>query len=252
MAFDFDDEFPRYVRIAERRAMAARHVAKLKKSGREVAPVRIEGRAIARTFWGKAFCDNLERYSDYASRMPRGRTYVRNGSVIDLQIARGRVTALVSGSEIYEIEISFAQLAKKRWSAIISQCSGQIGSLVELLQGKLSRSVLEILTRQESGLFPSPTEISLSCSCPDWASMCKHVAAALYGVGARLDEQPELFFVLRQVDQTELITRADVTRLGGAKEKDGKQGKKLVARTSLSSVFGIELDEDPAPTTRKR
>src|SRR4051794_25096102 len=108
-------EFRPYVSVAQRRAQAAKEVAKRKKQGQTVSPVRIEGQAIASTFWGQAWCTNLEGYSDFANRLPRGRTYVRNGSVVDLQIAQGKITALVSGSELYEIHIDIAALPKANW-----------------------------------------------------------------------------------------------------------------------------------------
>ena len=183
--------FQPYVSVAQRRANAAREVGKLKKKGRAVAPVVIEGRKIAQSFWGKAWCDNLECYSDYASRLPRGRSYVRNGSVVDLRIERGQLHALVSGSEVYTVKIDIAVAKPSRWKAICSDCAGSVGSLVELLQGKLSKNVMERVCRAGDGLFPAPGEIKMSCSCPDWADMCKHVAATLYGAGARLDAAPD-------------------------------------------------------------
>ena len=189
-----------YVSVAARRRHAAKRVAKMKKDGREISPIEIVGRKIATTFWGDAWCKNLESYSDYSNRLPRGRTYVHNGSVIDLQIEAGRVRSLVSGSDIYEVDTQIKSLAKKRWTDIKGQCAGKIDSLVELLQGSISTGVMEIVTCKGEGLFPAPREISLSCSCPDWATMCKHVAATLYGVGARLDHEPELLFTLRGVD----------------------------------------------------
>src|SRR5262245_10633830 len=206
-------EFRPYVPVAQRRAQAAREVEKRRKAGKAVSPVVIEGRAIANTFWGKAWCDNLESYSDFENRLPRGRTYVRNGSVVDLQIQPGKVTALVSGSELYEVRVDIATLPSAEWSSIKSRCAGQIGSLVELLQGKLSKGVIEIVTAHNGGLFPRPREIEMSCSCPDWAGMCKHIAAVLYGVGARLDHEPEMLFLLRNVDHQELIEEA-VSRVG--------------------------------------
>ena len=189
-------------------ARPPREMEKLKKKGHPVSPVVIEGRTIAKTFWGKAWCENLERYSDFANRLPRGRTYVRNGSVVDLQIAPGEVKALVSGSEIYKVAVKVAPVPKARWKSICKDCAGAIDSLVELLQGRFSKGVMERICRQKTGLFPSPAEIELSCSCPDWAAMCKHVAAVLYGIGARLDQQPELLFRLRKVDEKELIAKA--------------------------------------------
>src|ERR1700733_8406358 len=197
-----------YVSVAERRRKAAREMAQRKKQGYAVAPVTIEGRAIVKTFWGKAWCDNLERYSDFANRLPRGRTYVRNGSVVDLQIQPGSIQALVSGSQLYEVTLKIAPVAKHRWKSICEDCAGAIDSLVELLQGRFSKGVMERICRQSQGLFPSPAEIKLSCSCADWAGMCKHVAAVLYGVGARFDHEPELLFRLREVDEKDLIVKA--------------------------------------------
>src|SRR5881409_3474830 len=191
-------EWRAYVRAARRRRQAGRELGRLRKKGQAVSPVVIEGRAIARTFWGKAWCDNLERYSDYSNRLPRGRAYVRNGSVMDLQIAPGEVQALVSGSRLYRTQVKVSAVPKGRWTAICTDCAGAIDSLVELLQGRFSKGVMERICQHGTGLFPSPGEIDLSCSCPDWASMCKHVAAVLYGIGGRLDSQPEVLFKLRR------------------------------------------------------
>ena len=179
-----------YVSVARRRLLAAREMQKLAKKGYRAAPVVIAGREIARTFWGKAWCENLESYGDYANRLPRGRTYVRNGSVVDLALSPGKVAARVSGSSLYLVTIDVRPLDDSRWRALSGQCAGAIDSVVELLQGRFAKGVMERLCRRETGLFPAPSEIKFSCSCPDWASMCKHVAAALYGVGARLAEAP--------------------------------------------------------------
>ena len=198
-----------YVPVAERRRRAERAMEKRRKGGHPVAPVRIAGRAIATTFWGRAWCDNMEGYHDYENRLPRGRTYVRNGSVVDLQIAPGRVTAVVSGSELYDVTITIKETPATQWRSICADCAGGIDSLVELLQGRFSKGVMERLCRQQGGLFPRPSDIRFSCSCPDHALMCKHVAAVLYGVGARLDQQPELLFRLRAVDETDLVAHVD-------------------------------------------
>ncbi len=232
-----------YVSQAERRRKAAIEMAKLRKKGHPVAPVVIEGRTIAQTFWGKAWCDNLEGYSDFENRLPRGRTYVRNGSVVDLQIAPGEVAARVSGSELYRVKVEVDAVPKKRWKAICKDCAGGIDSLVELLQGRFSKGVMERLCRQRAGLFPAPEEIRFSCSCPDWAEMCKHVAAVLYGVGARLDGQPELLFRLRQVDEKELLAGA-ARGLPVAARKPA--ASKVLAGEDLSGLFGLELADSAA------
>ena len=233
------DDWPAYVPVAERRLKAERAMEKLRKKGHPVAPVVIEGRKIASTFWGKAWCENLESYRDYENRLERGRTYVRNGSVVDLQIAPSEVTAMVSGSSMYNVKITIGEVNKKQWASICKDCAGRIDSLVELLQGRFSKGVMERICRQGSGLFPKPAEIRFSCSCPDYASMCKHVAAVLYGVGARLDQQPELLFRLRAVDEKDLVAHIDAA-LPMAKRAPAPH--KVLDADGLSALFGLDMD----------
>jgi uncharacterized Zn finger protein len=241
-------EWRPYVSVAERRRKAAREMAKLAKKGHPVSPVLIEGRTIAKTFWGKAWCDNLEGYSDYDNRLPRGRTYVRNGSVVDLQIAPGEIKARVSGSEIYEVAVKVSAVPKARWTSICADCAGAIDSLVELLQGRFSKGVMERICQQKTGLFPAPAEIQFTCSCPDWASMCKHVAAVLYGIGARLDEKPELLFKLRKVDEKALLAKAGK---GVPLSKKGPAPAKVLADDGLSELFGLDLGEGAVAKVKK-
>jgi uncharacterized Zn finger protein len=245
--FDSYAEFPAYVPVAARRAEAKRHADAAKKKGQALSPVVVNGRAIASSFWGKAWCDNLETYSDYANRLPRGRTYVRNGSVFDLQVAKGEVRAKVSGSSVYTTTVRVKPIADKSWKALVAKHASGVSSVVELLQGRLPKSLLEALADRASGLFPTPREIELACSCPDWASMCKHVAAVLYGVGARLDASPELFFVLRGVEVTDLAARGATVDF--VTQADGDLGD-----ADLGALFGIELGEAPGarPTKASR
>jgi uncharacterized Zn finger protein len=235
----YDGGWPRYVPVAERRRKAERAMEKLRKKGTLVSPVKIEGRQIATTFWGKAWCDNLESYRDYENRVERGRTYVRNGSVVDLQIAPREVTATVSGSSLYKIRISIAEVPKTHWKSICADCSGKIDSLVELLQARFSKAVMERICRQGSGLFPKPSEIRFSCSCLDHASMCKHVAAVLYGVGARLDAKPELLFRLRAVDERDLL--ADVGEVLPM-SKHVLSADKVLETDDIAALFGLDMD----------
>ncbi|MBP9713318.1 MAG: hypothetical protein KBD60_06425 [Sterolibacterium sp.] len=238
-----------YVPVAQRRAQAEKAAQKASKAGKGYTPIRVEGRSIAKTFWGKAWCEHLESCSDYANRLPRGRTYVRNGSVIDLKIEPGKVKALVMGSSLYQIEIGMAPLPAAHWQKLVQACAGSIATLVELLQGRFSKAVMEQLCAPKTGLFPTPKEIQLGCSCPDWASMCKHVAAALYGVGAQLDAKPELLFVLRQVDANDLLT---VQATAVAKTKKAPAKARLLDDSALADVFGLELAGTPAPAKLKR
>lgn len=232
------DGWPPYVPVAKRREQAAKQVAKMKKKGMNVFPIVIEGRLIAKTFWGKAWCDNLESYSDFENRLPRGRTYVRNGSVVHLDIDKGVINALVSGSSLYEVKITINVIAQEKWKAVVTNCAGSIGSMVELLQGKFSKSVMQVISHKDQGLFPSPREIKVKCNCPDYATMCKHASAVLYGIGARLDSQPELLFVLRQANHFELLDSATVS---ANLDKSVKAQEGLDA-SELSAIFGIDIE----------
>ena len=231
-----------YVPVAARRIQAEEIARKASKKGAKLSPVTASRGAIARTFWGRSWCDNLERYSDYENRLPRGRTYLRNGSVIDLVVGKGEVKAQVVGSSLYKVTVKVTAVPDQQWQAITSDCAGSIDSLVELLQGKLSGAVMARICKPGTGLFPTPKEIKLDCSCPDWADMCKHVAAVLYGVGARLDTQPELLFKLRRVDAADLVKRA-----GAGLPKTGKRpaSARVLDDARLGDVFGIEMDEAP-------
>jgi uncharacterized Zn finger protein len=236
-----------YVPVAARRRQALKEIAKLSKKGRALSPVTVEGRTIATTFWGKAWCENLERYSDFENRLPRGRTYLRNGSVIDLQIAPGEIKALVSGSEIYKVMVKVTSVSKPRWQSICKDCAGAIDSLIELLQGRFSKGVMERVCREKTGLFPSPAEIKFSCSCPDYAGMCKHIAAVLYGIGARLDQKPDLLFRLHDVDEKDLIAGAGKALPLGQK---AQAASKVLGGEDLSDLFGLDMAQNTGRSRR--
>ena len=243
--------WPRYVPVAERRAKARKKVQQLRKKGHKIYPVHIEGRTIACSFWGQGWCTHLESFSDFSNRLPRGRTYVRNGSVCHLDIKPGQVTAMVSGSQIYNVSIGIKELSPAIWEDVKHKCAGSIGSLLELLQGKLSDEVMQTVTDARKGLFPRPEEISLQCDCPDWAVMCKHVAAVLYGIGHRLDQEPELLFTLRGVEARELIA-SDLSFL----DESSQVAEDTLSYDDVGDIFGIELEEDlqiqdPKPEDRE-
>lgn len=230
--------FPKSMTVAERRLLAAREVAAAKKTGKALAPVVLAGRVIAASFWGRSWCDNLERYRDFANRLERGRSYVRSGAVIDLRVERGRIEALVSGSEVYRVAITIDAVAEAHWRALAQQCAGAIDSLLELLKGRLDAAVMTRVCDKDAGLFPTPKQIHFSCSCPDIASMCKHVAAVLYGVGARLDSAPELLFVLRAVDPADLVKSASAV---GSRVGRKRSARALSPESDLVALFGLDL-----------
>ncbi|MEM7402755.1 MAG: helix-turn-helix domain-containing protein [Myxococcota bacterium] len=238
--------FRPYVSVAKRRQQAQRKVRSLRKERKDVTPVQVTGRTIAKTFWGKAWCDHIESFSDYENRLPRGRSYLRHGSVCHLAMTKGRVDALVLGSRLYEVSVTVRVLQQKKWDEIKATCSGHIGSLLDLLQGKLSNTIMRKMCDRQSGLFPLDKEMTLECSCPDWAHMCKHVAAVLYGVGARLDEDPQALFLLRAVDHEELLyLPTDAID----KTLDQDTQRQTVDSASLSQIFGIDIDLGQKDTT---
>lgn len=237
--------FAPYVTMAELEAKAAQMAARIaKREKRELHGIHLAGRTIAKTFWGKAWCDNIETYRDYAYRLERGRKYVRSGAVIDLAITKGRVQALVAGSgrSPYTVSIDIRTMAEAKWQQLVRRMTGKISSLMELAAGKLPKELLADFCNVETGLFPAANEIRLSCTCPDGAVCCKHVAAVLYGIGARLDAEPELFFTLRGVDPQSIVSSESVVdALTGDATSE-------IAADDLGDVFGISLDaEVPEP-----
>ena len=239
--------YPKYVTVAEKKAKAEKKLKQLRKRIPSIAPIIIEGRTLARTWWGKSWNRNLERYADYSNRIGRGKSYVRHGAVLDLGIKGGQVTALVQGTRAkpYEVVIDIAPLNKTNWDQIRKQCQGELRSLTDLLAGKFPKKLGDIFLAEGKGLFPTPKEISFDCSCPDWASMCKHVAATLYGVGARLDEDPLLFFTLRQADTEELVVRAVQEKTDDLLARAGKKSSRVLGDADLSGLFGIDMDIQP-------
>ena len=238
--------YPEYVSVAQKRAKAAKQLKALKKKNSKIQPVVIEGRTIAHTWWGKSWNQNLERYADYSNRIGRGRSYVSHGAVLDLQIKPGKIEALVQGSRSkpYEIEIKIDPVKKDVWKSIQTSAQGQLDSLAELLEGQFPKSLQELFFSKDRGLFPKPQEIHFDCSCPDWASMCKHVAAALYGVGARLDQNPSLFFELRRIKTADLIAQAVKDTTKTLLKKAETRSARVMEDADIADVFGIQLDEE--------
>src|SRR5882724_2529305 len=230
----YEDWAPRQT-AAGRRADAARQLKDAARRGQPMSPVVLAGKKIAQTFWGKAWCDNLERYRDFAYRLERGRSYLRSGSVLDLKIEVGKIAGKVSGSSLYKIAIEIDAIKPDAWRVLRRECAGGIGSRLDLLAGKLSDPVMAKLCADRTGMFPTPSSIRFTCSCPDYATMCKHVAATMYGVGARLDHAPELLFTLRKASLDELVASA-VTELP-ATPSSGR----VLAAEGLAQLFGIEL-----------
>ena len=233
--------FPRYESVAEKKAKASRSLAKMKKKNPDIEPVIIEGRTLVKSWWGKSWNINLESYADYSNRIERGKRYVRNNAVLDLKISKGKVAAKVQGSRVkpYDVEITIDALDNKKWEQVTELCNHRIDSLEQLIEGKFPKELEILFTEKKYGMFPSPKEIHFACSCPDWAYMCKHVAATLYGIGARLDNDPMLFFTLRDIDGQMLIRKSMERKLESMLKNAGKKSKREIAAKDISDIFGL-------------
>lgn len=235
-----------YVPVHQRKAKGLAKAQRALGKGNSLQPVQVEGRKIAKSFWGSSWCKHFETYSDYANRLPRGRTYARNGSIVHLEISSKTINAMVAGSDLYHIKIKIDEMPAKAWKHLCGQCTSSVTSTIDLLRGKLPEPILATLTDPNQGLFPHDKEIRLNCNCPDWAGMCKHLAAVLYGVGNRLDEAPELLFLLRGVEQNDLIGNSLAEATDASISLAGAQ--LLNAESGLEDIFGIDLVDSPPPT----
>lgn len=236
-------DYPEYVTGAEKQARAQKQAAKLRKKKPDLAPIHIQGRAIAKTWWGNSWNRNLEIYADYSNRLARGRSYVKTGAVLHLEIETGLVTALVQGSrkKPYAVEIKIAPLAEGQLKAVLKLCNRQIASLEQLIAGQFPRALGELFTLKGKGLFPSAKEISFSCTCPDWACMCKHVTAVLYGIGARFDQDPALFFKLRDIDFSLLLKKTVEEKVQSMLANAEKtKGRRILTDLDIPTLFGLK------------
>jgi len=236
-----DYGYPKYVSVAEKKAKAERALKKLEKNNPALDPVIIEGRTLAKSWWGKAWNLNLESYADYSNRIARGKSYVRSNAVLDLKISKGKVTAKVQGSRAkpYDTEIRIEILNSTKWREITELCSRRIDTLEQLIEGKFPKELEILFTDKRYSMFPSPKEIHFNCSCPDYASMCKHVAAVLYGIGARLDQNPLLFFELRDIDGRELIRKSIEQKIDSMLKNAGRKSKREIAAEDIPHIFGL-------------
>ena len=210
-------------------------MAKSKSEIRE--PIIIEGRTISSSWWGKAWCDNIDIYADFDNRLPRGRNYVRSGCVVDLKIEYGVIRALVVGSrpKPYRVQIDIKPFTDNEVKAFEDKCRNNFESVEDFINGRFPDSFKKYFTSSSLNLFPKVKEMKFSCSCPDWAVLCKHVAAVLYGIGRKLDDDPMLLLRLRGID-TASFSEKIVNR----------EAEKLALSSSISLPPGRAMDMEEA------
>jgi len=234
--------YPEYVPVAKKKENAQKSIEKLRKKNPNISPVIIEGKSIVEKWWGKAWNKNLESYADLRNRIGRGRSYVKHGAVLDLQIKKGTIEALVQGSSSrpYSIVIQIDKLDNKKWKSVLEICNHRIDTMETLILGKFPKEFDELFKASKNGLFPSPKEIHFNCSCPDSARVCKHVAAVLYGVGARLDKDPIIFFKLRDIDFEELLKKSMEDKMQSMLKNADKKSKRVIDDTEVFDLFGLD------------
>lgn len=229
--------FYSYTSVADKQRKAQKYIQKMEKSGIVLHPIE-ENSKPGSTWWGKAWNQNMTRYADLENRVSRGHSYVRNGFVLDMTIEKGVVKALVAGSSStpYSVKVLFDVLTESELCKVNEICGQRIDSLEDLIFGRfpkdLGESFLDLL-------FPSPSAIHFSCSCPDSAYMCKHIAAVIYGIGVRLDEDPLLLFSLRGIDSATLIRSSLESRTKTLLANASKPSDRILDQSEVSKLFGL-------------
>jgi uncharacterized Zn finger protein len=214
---------------------------KLRKTNPDISPIIISGNLIASKWWGKAWNKNLENYADFKNRISRGKAYVKSGAVLDLKISEGKVEAIVQGnsSKPYNVTISIDKLDKRDWEKVKQLCNRKIDTLETLLLGSFPKVFDEMFSNSKNGIFPSPKEIHFKCTCPDSARMCKHIAATLYGVGSKLDEDPILFFKLRDIDFQDLLKKSMEDKMQSMLKNADKKSERAIDDAEIFDLFGV-------------
>ncbi len=169
------------------------------------------------TWWGQRWIDALEALGAvYANRLPRGRTYARKGTVQDLAIDAGAVTARVQGSRArpYRVQLQLPVFDDPTWEAITTALASRVRLSAELLDATMPEDIDEVLAECGVSLFPSARELTTRCSCPDVANPCKHVAAVHYVLAQTFDADPFLLMTLRGRDRDTLLGGLRAQRAG--------------------------------------
>ncbi len=201
------------------------------------------GRSVAATWWGKAWCENLARYADFSNRVGRGKRYVNAGCVVDLEIYAGALEAIVQGSRKnpYRVAVAIDPMDETVYKKVVEGTTARAKSLDALVEGDFPDELKGALFDKERGVFPAPHQIHMDCSCPDAALLCKHVAAALYGVGAYLDDEPLLLFKLRGIDVDALIRKTVEEKLASMLENADVESPRVldIDDEGLTELFGV-------------
>ena len=129
--YGFKREWPRYISVAEKQEKILSLVWSLRKKGQRINPIFIENGIICRTPWAKTWCKHLEGCGFETQRLSRGRSYLRHGSVLNLEIHSGIITALVSGSSLYKVNIKIGPLLANQWHAFLQNCTESTETVIE-------------------------------------------------------------------------------------------------------------------------
>ena len=171
------------------------------------------------TWWGAEWLRALERV-DNANRLPRGKTYANTGRVIEAKFngRNLRIEALVDGSAYYpyEVEVGMKPVPAKSVKRLADSIAADPDIVAGLLDGELPKEIAPLCEKLGIELFPgSWRSMHLSCSCPDSARVCKHIAAVFYIIADRIDLDPFFIFEFRGIHLKDEL-KARGINLGGA------------------------------------
>ena len=191
----------------------------------------------SRTWWGQRFIAALEEFTDEA-RLGRGRSYASNGRIIEYTLSKGTVTAKVRGSinpyfgvykePIYKTSITIKAITSNDWAKVIRQIASRADLITKLLMNEMPDTIEDAFSGLGLHLLPhSERDFETSCSCPDWANPCKHIAGVYYLLASALDNDPFLMFELRGLSREDLHTE--------------------LTRSPLGKILASALDSDEEP-----
>ena len=164
--------------------------------------IEMASRPITKTWWGEKWLDALKGV-DYANRIGRGKTYANTGRVYDIIINDNLALAKVKGNyqSFYNVSVEFKQFSQSEKNTIIKAIYENPTVMSALLNRKLPREVYDLLKSQNVNVFPtSHRDLNTDCNCPDYATICKHIAGLVYMIALEIDKDPFLIFKLRGLD----------------------------------------------------
>ena len=215
---------------------------------KDYGEVKIDGKVISSSWWGQMWCRNIENYSNIRNRLERGRTYIRQNTVKSLSISNNCAESQVQGhsKEPYRVIINIKTIEKSKYDNILNKCENSVDNLESLMTGSFPKEYQQFFTDEEYGLFPKSNEIDYNCTCLDYEKnmhMCKHIAATMYAIGNKLDNDPLIFFKLRGIDISEFSNKILKKETEFVWNNINGESNRKINSNDISFLFGVDCDE---------